>query len=186
MIAKINLCSHLVLEFSLLWEVFVTDSIFLLLLVYVGFLFFSWFILGRLYASRNSSISYKLTKLSIIVYNSPLWCFYDISCKVFIFISDFESFFPTSLAKDLLVFFILRKQLSFVNTSYFTYLCSNHDYFLLSVNLCLVYSFSSSLRCSHWRCFSFLKCVFLSLCSCPPLVLVFAVFPKFWQVVFSF
>ena len=57
------------------WEVLITTLISLFIIGQFRFSISSWFSLGRLYISRNLSISSRLANLHIIVYNCSLWSF---------------------------------------------------------------------------------------------------------------
>ena len=121
MFGTIHLWSHLVLDFWFLEFFKITDSILLLVICLVIFSISSWFSLGRLYISKNLSISFRLSIL--LVYNwsfigvYSLWIFFIVMLSVvtspfsflILLIWALSLFFLKSPTKGLSILFTFSK-----------------------------------------------------------------------------
>ena len=141
MFGRIHLWSHLVLGFCSL-EDFWLVSISMLVMDLIRFCIFSWFRFGRLYFSKNSSISSKLSVLLsygcwwwflMVLFISVLSVVISPLSFLILLIWFFSPFFFMSLANGLSILFIFSKNQLLILLIFcysllcffFIYFCSN-------------------------------------------------------------
>ena len=113
--------------FFLLGVLFIADSVDSVLLLTIDLFIFPlsfWFSLGRLYISRNLSISNRFPSYwCVIIHSNLLWflCFCGVSCNFSSFISDFISLYLHEFGLRFTNFAYLFKEpvLRFIELFYF-------------------------------------------------------------------
>ena len=154
MFGVIHLCKCLVLDFFLDGSFYITDSLSLLIGLFI-FSISSWFNFGRLYISKNLSISSRLSILLAYNCSNLFWSFVFLSYH-FELLFNFW-FYPGPLSfclpKSLSILFIFSKNQLLVSLIFFFY-------FLISISFIhsLIFIISFLLLALGFFCSSFSNC----------------------------